>query len=110
MDDLGKDKEVITLEKKLKSETGGTDYIETLRRLDKDGLEDKLKDLAKYRQAIFSTRAKDSILKAAKKEVNGLNTPYTQDLTANAAKSRFIGLLIQEMEGFELTNDIAAEV
>ena len=106
MDELLENKEIISLEKKLRGETGGSDYVDELRSLDRFALEEKLKDLAKYRQAIFSTRKKDAELKAAKKKVSGLNSPYNTDLNANAAKSRFIGLLIQEMEGFEPTQDI----
>ena len=108
-DELRKDKEVITLEKKLRSHPGGTDYVEDLRSLDIVGLEEKLKDMAKYRQAIISTRGKDEELARARKKVNGLNLPYTQDLAANAEKSRFIGLLMQEIEGFEPTQDIQLE-
>lgn len=108
-DELGRDKEIIALEKKLRNETGGQDYVENLRSLDRTGLEEKLKDLAKYRQAILSTRKKDVELKKAKKKVSGLNLPYTQDLSANDKKSRFIGLLLQEMEGFDPTEDVELE-
>ena len=109
MDELERSKEVVVLEKKLKGQIGGKDYVEELRKLGRVGLEDKLKDLAKYRQAVISTREKDVELKKAKKIVSGLNSPYSTDLRANAEKSRFIGLLIQEIEGFEPTMNVELE-
>lgn len=105
-DELGREKELVVLEKKLRGQTGGKDYVDDLRKLDRYELENKLKDLAKYRQAIISTRGKDEELAKAVRRVNGLRLPYTQDLTGNAEKSRFLGLLLQEMEGFEPTRDI----
>lgn len=109
MEELEKEKEVVTLEKKLKGQTGGKDYVEDLRKLDIHGLGEKLKDMAKYRQAIISTRGIDEELKDAQRKVNGLRLPYTRDLTANAEKSRFIGLLMQEIEGFDHTEDVMEE-
>lgn len=109
MDELQKNKAVINLERKLKGEPGGSDYVQELRSLDRYGLEDKLKDLAKYRQAIISTREKDVELKAAKRRVSGLNSPYNSQLNGNRDKMRFIGLLLQEMEGFTPTMDVELE-
>jgi len=103
VDRLSERKEVVTLEKKLRGQTGGQDYIDGLRKLDLIGLENKLKDMAIYRQAVISTKGIDNQLIEARSRVNALTLPYTQDLTANAEKSRFIGLLLQEMEGFEPT-------
>lgn len=105
MDELQRNKEIIKLEKKLRNETGGKDYVEELRQASPHELGEKLKDLAKYRQAIITTRSKDVDLKAARKKVNGLNYPYTQQLKGNTDKARFIGLLLQEQEGFEPTRE-----
>lgn len=105
MDELSKNKEIIKLEKKLRGETGGKDYIEKLRAMSPFELGDELKGLAKYKQAIISTKAKDVDLKAARKKANGLAYPYTQQIKGNSEKARFIGLLIQEHEGFEPTRD-----
>ena len=80
--------------------------MDNLRSLDRLQLEDRLKDMAKYRQAIISFHQIDEELKKARSRVNGLTLPYTQDLSANTEKSRFIGLLIQDIEGFEPTQNI----
>lgn len=105
MDELQKNKEVISLEKKLRNETGGKEYVEKLREMTPFDLEEELKGLAKYRQAILTTKAKDIDLKTARKKVNGLTYPYTQQLKGNGEKARFIGLLLQEQEGFEPTRE-----
>ncbi len=105
-DELQAEKEIVALEKKLRNEPGGKDYVEELRKLSPPDLANKLKDLAKYRQAILSTKNKDEGLKKAKAAASALELPYTQDLKGNAEKSRFIGLLIQDVEGFEPTRDL----
>lgn len=109
MNELEKKKEIVALEKKLRSQTGGKDYVDSLRSLGLFELGLKLQDMAKYRQAVISTRESDHELKRAKNIVSGLNLPYTQDLTANAEKSRFLGLLMQEIEGFTPTQDLGEE-
>lgn len=97
--------ELIKLEKKLRKSTGGDLFVKEARQLDGDqdikGLEFKLKELAKHRQAIISTRQDDEELKKAKKVVTVLNRPYNEQLNAGSDKSRFIGLLLQEREGFD---------
>lgn len=99
MSSLSENKEIVKLEKKLRNQTGGFDYVDDLRRLSKYDLESKLKDLAKHKQAIITTKRKDEKLIEAKKEVSNLNAPYNEQTKGNDEKSRFIGLLIQEIEG-----------
>ena len=105
-DELHKELEITALEKKLLNERNGKDYVDNLRRLSLIELGEKLKDLAKYRQAIISTKKKDKKLATAQATVNGLMLPYTQDLRGNTEKARFVGLLIQESEGFDHTREI----
>lgn len=100
--------EQLKLEKKLFKEPGGKDRVKELRamcdRADIVSLDYQLKELAKHRQAILSQRKSDEHLKAAKNHVSNLNAPYQDQLKGNDTKSRYIGLLLQEINDFEDEN------
>jgi hypothetical protein len=98
MDKLSEKKEIIALEKKLKN-NGQEHFVEELRNMSLGELEFKLKDLAKHNQAIITTKKQDDELLEAKAHVKSLSAPYNEQVAANKLKSRFIGLLIQEIEG-----------
>lgn len=95
--------EQLKLEKKLSKEPG--DFVKDLRamqeRNDVVGLEFKLKELAKHNQAILSQKASDEELNQAKRRVKVLSAPYNEQVRGNTAKSRYIGLLLQELDYFE---------
>lgn len=97
--------EQLKLEKKLYKEPGGEDRVRKLRAMCDSGqvahLEFQLKELAKHRQAILSQKASDEALNEAKKEVSVLAAPYNEQVRGNTAKSRYIGLLLQEINHFE---------
>ncbi len=84
---------------------GQKDFAEELRvkadKSDTQGLEFTLKELAKHNQAIISTKNSDEKLKKAKDVVSSLGAPYREQLSQNKLKSRYIGLLLQELNGFE---------
>lgn len=107
MNELSENKEIIKLEKKLRSEPGGKDYIDELRASGIGELEFKLKELAKHKQAIITTRDNDDELKSAKSHAKVLAAPYGEQLKGNDLRSRFIGLLLQEIEG--VSNDYLGE-
>lgn len=97
--------EQLKLEKKLCKEPGGAERVKELRALCERGevyeLEFKIKELAKHKQAILSTKASDEELNAIKEKKSALEAPYNEQTRANDVKSRYIGLLLQEINHFE---------
>ena len=94
MSSLAEEKELIKLERKY-----GADYTRELRQMDKEQLDAKLLELAKYRTALIDTKAKDRDLELAKARASSLEKPYNDDLKANLEKQRFITLVMKD-EGF----------
>ena len=91
MSSLQEEKELIKLERKF-----GPDFTRELRQMDKDQLDTKLLDLAKYRTSIIDTQKKDQDLELAKARASQLEKPYKDDLKANLEKQRFITLIMKD--------------
>ena len=97
-DELSQDKEIIKLEKKL-VRNFQTDFVTDVRKMDKQELDRKLLDLAKYSQAIKSTMKIDDKLIDAKNTVSSLKRPYNEDIRGNNEKARFVALVMEEEFG-----------
>lgn len=89
--DIFDEKELTKLERKY-----GADFCLEVRKLDKEGFDKKLLELAKYRQSLINTRDNDPDLRDAKRKANNLAYPYTKDLTANLEKQRLVTLIMIE--------------
>ena len=100
-DELMKDKEIVKLEKTLVNNRYQAEFVQEVRNMDKQQLDAKLLDLAKYAQAVDSTRKSDQKLKDAKDVVKGLNKPYTDDIKYNREKARFVALIMEDKFGDE---------
>lgn len=83
------EKELVKLERKF-----GADFCLEVRKMDKKAIDNKLLELAKYRQALINTRDNDPALREAKQKANNLAYPYTRDLTANLEKQRLVTLIM----------------
>lgn len=97
--------ERLKLEKKLSRGYDSKEFLEEVMREfeDKDlsALEFRAQRMAEHKQAIISQQKSDEELKAAKRRVSGLNAPYNEQKRASDTKMRLIGLMIQEMKGYE---------
>ena len=83
--------EITKLEKAL-----GKEFTAEIRGLSEKGKNDSLLQLSKYAQEIITAQKEDEALTEAKEKVKDLNAPYRDSLKVNAAKQRFIALLITE--------------
>lgn len=105
MDDIKLKEERLKLEKTLKSSGGNKIFIEEVikefEENDVEGLEFRLKSIAQHKQAVLSTQASDEELEKAKLNVKFLNAPYNEQKRGCDQKSRYIGLLLQEINGFQ---------
>lgn len=99
MSELEEDKEVIKLEKTLVHSRSQKEFVLEVRRMSEVELGAKLLELAKYAQAVETTRKSDEKLKTAKTLVKGLNKPYSDDLKYNKEKARFVALVMEEEFG-----------
>lgn len=77
------------------------EVIAMMERTDANGLEFKLKELARHANAVQSQKASDEQLNRVINEKKVLEAPYREQLNQNKAKSRFVGLLLQELNGFQ---------
>ena len=75
----------------------GFNYTDELRKLSKEQLDNKILELAKYRQSILNTKKDDEELIKAKEKLKELEGPYKDDLKANLEKQRLISLVMQDM-------------
>jgi len=104
-DDVGLREERLKLETKLKKSGGDKIFVEEViaafERNEVHDLEFRLRQISKHKQAVISTQNSDEELKLAKLKVSGLTAPYNEQKRACDAKSRFIGLLLQELNGFQ---------
>ena len=91
MSSLAEEKELIKLERKF-----GPDFTRELRQMDKEELDEKLLELAKYRTSLIDTKAKDRELEIAKARASSLEKPYNDDLKANLEKQRFVTLIMKD--------------
>lgn len=105
MNDSKLREERIKLEKKIRNSAGGRlfteEVIASFERNDIQDLEFRIKGIAQHKQAVISTQNSDEELEKAKNEVKILNAPYNEQKRACDAKARFIGLLLQELNGFQ---------
>lgn len=104
MDSIKLKEEQLKLEKKLAKDGVNGDLVADLRTLadmnDREGLEYKMKELAKHRQAVISTKKSDEKLQEIAAQKRELEAPYREQLSQNDLKARFIGLLLQELNHF----------
>lgn len=104
MDDQKLVQERIDLEKKLRrkgQKEFTTEMIKAFEENDIQGLEFKLKSISEHKQAVISQQSSDDDLAKAKRVVSNLVAPYNDQKKACDEKSRFVGLLIQEINGFQ---------
>jgi len=64
-------------------------------------LEAKLKDLARHAQAVASQKASDNELMELLEQKKELEAPYKEQLSSNRAKTRLVGILLQELRNYE---------
>lgn len=88
---LRSEKEKAKLEKII-----GPTMVAELEHMSNKELEDKLLALAKYEYEIITAKNNDEELLKAKEHVKFLNAPYRESLKDNKAKSRFIGVIMEE--------------
>jgi hypothetical protein len=97
--------ERLKLEKKLSRSFGSKEFLEEVMKefeeKDLSALEFRAQRIAEHKQSVISQQKSDEDLKKAKKVVSGLNAPYNEQKRAADTKMRLIGLMIQEMKGFE---------
>lgn len=97
--------ERLKLEKKLAKSFGSQEFKEEVMKefeeRDLSALEFRAQKIAEHKQAVISQQKSDDDLKAAKRKVSGLNAPYNEQKRASDTKMRLIGLMIQEINGFE---------
>lgn len=91
-------KEVTKLEKWLKNQ-GRQDFIDKIRNSTNTQMEAEILKLAKHKQDIMSTKAKDEELKKARENVRGLNAPYAEQGRFNDKMTRFAALVLEEKGG-----------
>lgn len=95
MDDLSLEKETTKLEKYLKERDRG-DFIDAIRSADFLTLDAKLLGLAKHREEIKNTKARDNDLKKASETKKNLEAPYREQMRMNEKLARFVALIMQE--------------
>lgn len=105
MDHIKLKAELLKLEKKLSKNETNKEMVSELVALseknDKIGLEFKIKEFAKHRQAIISQMKSDNQLNELIEEKKKMEAPYKEQTSENNLKTRFIGLLLQELNNFE---------
>tara|TARA_R110000868_G_C10973188_1_gene771576 strand:+ start:100989 stop:101324 length:336 start_codon:yes stop_codon:yes gene_type:complete len=97
--------ERLKLEKKLVKSGGNKIFVEEVmaeyERCQESDLEFRLKRISEHKQAVISTQNSDEKLDEAKRAVKHLVRPYNEQKRGCDEKSRYIGLLLQELKGFE---------
>ncbi len=91
------EKEVTKLEIYLRK-NNRQDFIDEMRNAGPEQLDAKMLSLAKHKEEVANTRARDEELKASKAKTKELNAPYNEQLRMNAKLSRFVSLMMQESE------------
>lgn len=74
--------------------------IQSFESRDLQDLEFRIKSIASHKQAVISQQASDEELKKAENVVKGLKAPYNEQKKACDQKMRYIGLILQELNGF----------
>ena len=90
-------KEVTKLEKYLIRQKD-SQFVKDLRALTKDQLKKKMQDQAIYRQETVTAKMEDEELKSLKEKVKDLQAPYNDSLKMNDKISRFVSLLLKDLE------------
>ncbi len=97
--------EMAKLKKKLSEGPNGKNLINDLQAMsdknDVSGLEFKVKELAKHAQAIQSQKLSDEELQVAGQVKKELEAPYREQVSQVKRESRLIGLILQELNGFQ---------
>lgn len=76
----------------------GRDYCLELKAMPKEALDEKLLELAKYREEIKLTRSRDPQLESAKERVKTLSEPYREQLKGNELKSKYITIIMRKKD------------
>lgn len=90
-------KEVTKLEKYLIRQRD-SQFVKDLRALTKDQLKKKMQEQAIYRQETVTAKQEDEELKTLKEKVKDLQAPYNDALKMNDKISRFVSLLLKDLE------------
>lgn len=105
MDSQKLKEEQLKLEVKMSKDPHMIDIIKNLREMadksDKTQLEFKLKELAKHLQTIDSMKKSDEELIKASQIKKELLQPYNEQSQQNKVQSRFVALLLQELNLFQ---------
>lgn len=95
MSELTLEKETTKLEKFL-IKNDRRDFVDDMRGGSRESLDAKLLSLAKHREDIKNTRAKDEKLESVAKEKKELERPYNEQLKFNEKMARFVALIMRE--------------
>lgn len=105
MDHIKLKAELLKLEKKLSKNEFNKELVSELISLsekkDRVALEFKIKEYAKHHQAIISQTTSDKELTALEEEIKRVSSPYKEQKKENNLKTRFVGLLLQELNNFQ---------
>lgn len=95
MNEITLEKEITKLEKYLIRQ-GREDFVVAMRNADAQSLDFKLLGLAKHKQEIANTKARDIEFNEAKERAKELEAPYKEQLKMNEKLARFVSLVMKE--------------